>query len=296
VPLAASLPKAIAYGVLAALSLSVGKGLQKYGLAFVTQPRQTLRERKHREVAAWCTGTAGVVGSAFFVFAACAYGPVSLVAALSGTGLVGLVAFSAWALRERVGKTELAGIALVVTGTLLVGCFDAWPRLPGYGLARRGTGGLHAGNLIVYASGIVAVSLAAAFASVRSGYRAFGLVFGSIAGLCGGLSVFFQKAAMIQCACSDIFADIPSTVRMPYFYLFALTGLGDFAVTQYALTRAKAVTVVPSYQVFNMLVPVVGGVVAYYERLNALQIVGVATLAAGTGLLSVFVGQGERER
>ncbi|MEI8255315.1 MAG: hypothetical protein WCJ30_06530 [Deltaproteobacteria bacterium] len=288
-----SLVRAVVYGVLGAVSVSLGKGMQKYGLEFIEHPRKTLRERKYLKTAGWLAGTAGIVSSAFFMFAACAYGAVSLVAALSGTGLIALVLFSTLVLKEPVGRSEIAGIFAVILGTVLVGYFDGWPSLPSYGLARGGSDAIQSGNLAAFSVTVLALSLGAALWCMRDGYRGFGVIFGSISGFCGGISVFYQKAAMLRCACADVFDNIPAALRNPYFYLFAFTGIGDFLVTQYALTRAKAVTVVPSYQAWYMLVPVVGGVVAFRERFNVVQVGGVLVLAAGTVLLSVFVGKNE---
>lgn len=287
-----SLLEAVIYGILAAVSSSLGKGLQKYGLGFLEHPRNTLRERRYLEVAGWLAGTTGIVSSAFFVFAACAHGAVSLVAALSGTGLVALVVFSTWVLEEPIGRRELAGISAVILGTVLVGSFDGSRTLPSHGLDRDAPGALQTGPLLAFSVIVLVLSLGAALWSVCNGYRNFGVVFGSISGYCGGISVFYQKAAMLHCACVDLFASVPAALQNPYFYLFALTGVGDFVVTQYALTRAKAVTVVPCYQAGYMLVPMAGGIVAFHERFNLAQAIGVFTLAAGAVVLAVFVGRG----
>ena len=137
----------------------------------------------------------------------------------------------------------------------------------------------------------LSVSIAAAAYSIRNNYKSFGIIFGSISGFCGGISVFYQKGAMICCRCEDIFSDIPAVLRNPYFYLFAISGLLDFAVTQYALTRSKAVTVVPCYQSFYIVIPIVGGIGAYYESINMLQVGGILLLMVGVVLLSIYVAK-----
>jgi drug/metabolite transporter (DMT)-like permease len=288
-----SLFKAVLYGILGAVAVCLGKGLQKYGVEFIAHPKKTFREKKFLKIFVWLLGTAGIVSSAFFIFAACAYGSVSLVAALSGTGLVALAFFSAFVLKEPIGKSELLGITAIIAGTVLAGYFDGFQGVRSYGIPNPAGGKIGVGNMVVFSIAVAAVSAASAVWSIRSGYRHFGVIFGSISGFCGGISVFFQKAAMIHCRCSDIFEDIPGALANPYFYLFAFTGIGDFLVTQYALTKSKAVTIVPCYQSWYMLVPVIGGIVTYHERFNVIQAAGVALLTGGIVLLSMYVAGSE---
>ncbi len=285
------LAKAVLYGILSAVAVCLGKGFQKYGVRFITHPRQTWAERRFGLVVMWLLGTGGIVASAFFMFAACAHGPVSLAAALSGTGLVALWLFSTFVLKEPVGRAELTGIACIVVGTLLAGWVDAWPSLATYGLTSADGGRMNVPYLVAFSLAVAALGAVAALWSVRHQYRYFGVIFGSISGFCGGISIFYQKAAMLHCACADIFEDIPAALANPFFYLFALTGVGDFLVTQVALSRAKAVTVVPSYQSWYMLVPVLGGVVSYYERFTVAQAAGVGLLAVGILLVSTSVAK-----
>ncbi|MBI5528219.1 MAG: hypothetical protein HY897_17945, partial [Deltaproteobacteria bacterium] len=171
--------------------------------------------------------------------------------------------------------------------------FDGFAGVASYGMAAAAGKKIDVGNMVVFSAVVGIVSVAAAVWSIRGGYRFFGIVLGSISGFCGGISVFYQKAAMLHCRCADIFEDIPGALRNPYFYLFALTGIGDFVVTQYALTKSKAVTVVPCYQSWYMLVPLVGGILTYYERFNVVQAAGVALLTGGIVLLSVYVSKNE---
>ncbi|MCZ7584601.1 MAG: hypothetical protein M5R36_15385 [Deltaproteobacteria bacterium] len=287
-----SLTKAAAYAVASAVSVSLGKGFQKYGVAAVAHPRLYFRTRENTwQLVVWLLGTGGLAASALFLFAACAYGPVTVVAALSGTGLIALVAFSAFVLKEKIGAAEYAGVALIVAGSFAVGYFDGWSGATGFGLEPSGSARIDRRHLVVFSLAVAAASLGLAFFGARKKGAAFGAVFGSIAGFCGGLSVFYQKASMIHCDCSDIFADIPAALHNPFFHLFIVGGLLDFAVTQVALSGAKAVTVVPSYQSFYLVVPIIGGVLVYYERVNAVQLAGAALLFGGVLLLSRFVAR-----
>jgi uncharacterized membrane protein len=288
-----SLALTVIYGVAGAVSVSLGKGLQKYGVEVLTRPREMFKRRNLFKLFVWLLGTAGAVASAFFIFAACAYGPLTIVGALSGTGLVALVLFSVFVLKEPFGRTEMLGIITIIIGTFLAGYFEGWDQIANYRIPNPLGRHFHTSNVVMMGLSIAAISAAMALYSWRSGFRYFGVIFGSISGFCGGISVFFQKGAMLVCGCSDILADIPAALKNPFFYLFAVTGIGDFVITQYALSKSKAVTVVPCYQSFYMAIPVLGGIVAYYDSINLLQMLGIMLLLLGVILLSLFIGRGE---
>jgi len=239
----------------------------------------------------WCLGTAGIVASPFLVFKACAYGPVTIIAALSGTGLIALALFSTGVLKERIGRNELAGIVAIIIGTGLAGYFEKWERIANYSMEHAVGKQMHVGNMVIISCMIVGLSVVAATYCWKNNYRFFGIIFGSISGFCGGISVFYQKGAMLLCGCEDIFSDIPAVVRNPFFYLFAISGILDFLVTQYALRRSRSVTVVPSYQSFYIAIPLVGGIFAYYESINLVQLGGIVLLLVGVILLSVYVAR-----
>jgi len=287
----ASLPLTVLYGVLGAVAVSLGKGLQKYGVDSLATGMRAFARGNRWKLFVWCLGTAGIVSSAFFIFAACAHGPLTIVGALSGTGLVALVLFSTFVLKEPLGNSEKLGIAAIVVGTFIAGYFDGDPRAPSLQLTNFSGTVLDIGHTITLGLCLLGLCFGAAAWSWRRNFARFGLIFGSISGVCGGISVFFQKGAVLYCQCGDVFDDIPAALRNPFFYLFALTGILDFLVTQYALSRAKAVTVVPCYQTFSMLVPMAGGVFACHDALNVPQVAGIALLLCGVVLLSVHIGK-----
>ncbi len=283
-----SLPLAILYGTLSAVTLCLGKGFQKYGVDVLGPPSKMLAPGNRWRFFVWLAGTGGIVASTFLLFTACAYGPVTIAAALSGTGLVALALFSTFVLGERPRPAELGGIAAIVAGTALTGYFQPDSATTGAGIASEP---ILAGRLALFSSVTIGVSILGTLYSRYSEGAQVGVVLGSISGFCGGLSILFQKGSMLHCACDDLFADIPAVLRNPYFYPFVVFGVLDFVTTQYALKRARAVTVVPCYQSFYMLVPILGGMVGFAERLTALQWVGLTWLLGGVVLVSRYLGR-----
>lgn len=284
-----SLPLAILYGTLSAVALCLGKGFQKYGVDSLSQPRLWLTREHGPRFAMWLLGTGGIVASTFLLFTACAYGPVTLAAALSGTGLVALAIFATVVLGERPSPAELAGIAAIVAGTALTGYFQpASATVADSGVAVQP---ILVGRLATFSAITIGGSIVGLLYAVYSGSSHAGVVLGSVSGYCGGISVLFQKGAMLHCACDDLFADVPAVLRNPFFYPFVVFGVLDFVTTQIALKRARAVTVVPCYQSFYMLVPIVGGMIGYGERLAWPQLFGLAWLLAGVVLVSRYLAR-----
>jgi len=85
---------------------------------------------------------------------------------------------------------------------------------------------------------------------------------------------------MLHCACVDLFADVPTVLRNPYFYPFVVFGVLDFVTTQYALKRARAVTVVALLSIV-LHAGADRGDDGVAEALTVLQWFGLAWLLAG---------------
>jgi len=135
----------------------------------------------------------------------------------------------------------------------------------------------------------------------RSGKRLFGIIFGTISGIVGGLSVIFQYTAMRFGPSGDLFTDIWIIVStfpaVLYFILFAVGGILEFLITQYAFTNGKAIEVVPANQSFFILIPIAGSVIIFAEEFNLLQIVGFIFIILGVIFCTAFkpVSKGENK-
>jgi len=56
-----SLGLAMWYGSLSAIAVSLGKGLQKYGVEVIFKPKEMFRRENLFRLLVWCLGTAGIV-------------------------------------------------------------------------------------------------------------------------------------------------------------------------------------------------------------------------------------------
>jgi drug/metabolite transporter (DMT)-like permease len=233
--------------------------------------------------ALWIGATIGTLLSVAVVLVALSIGAVSLVGAMAGSGLVTLAVFSHFVMREPIGKFDLLGIALIIAGSALIGLFALEQGEPSPRWLV-----LHGFTVALVAAYLVAWLLA------RGGDRT-GLVLGGFGGALAGASMLYQNAATIV-------ADVGALIYLPlaeslawgrlsalvnvYLILWFVISNGAFVLLQFAYGRGKAIHVIPAFNVNFIVVPVLGGVIAFAERVHLLQWVGVAIIVAGTVLLT----------
>lgn len=213
----------------------------------------------------WLAGTALSVVGAGFQVAALARAPLTVVQPVLALGLVVLLAFAHTTLRERVGATELAGVAAVIAGVALVAT-------AGPGRSNRVDSVL---ALVVLLGPLVLVTLAPFALRARSP------LWLAAAGAAAGDAI---AAIALKLA-----ADAAASGR-PLLVIPALAGGvagGALALTaeMSALRGMQATRVAPLVVTAQVVVPAVAGVAAFGENLSAALAAGVLAAAAGAGLL-----------
>ena len=259
-----------------------------YSVMNISQAGQKigLEKKKDRPLAGWLLwsgATAGTLLGVAVVLVALSMGAVSLVGAMAGSGLVTLALFSYFVMGESIDRRDIAAIATIVAGSVLIGLFAAeqsdseprWMLLHGFVVALG----------VAYALGWVAGG---------RGTRA-GIILGGFGGALAGASMLYQNAATIT-------ADVGALVSFPlheslaparlaglinpYLFLWFALSMGAFFVLQIAYGRGKAIHVIPAFNVNFIAVPVIGGVIGFSEAIRPMQWAGIAIIVAGTILLT----------
>jgi drug/metabolite transporter (DMT)-like permease len=194
----------------------------------------------------------------------------SMVSGLNGVGMIGMVVFAWLVLKERIGRQELVGAALVLVGTTVMGYFEAEPQTQQYALARA----------VVSASLLVAIFAPAALVSWRI-RRFHGFTFGALAGVLIGISVILGDIALLR-AGNSFFGQF----AYPFPYIALGIGLIAVITTQLAFWRARAMVVIPTINSFMILVPVVLEYFVFATVLKPASYVGIATIVVGVVLLT----------
>ena len=266
-------------GALQAILLNIGKGLQKTAIG--NKEIVTKRQRRINQFL-WVLGTMLIILSTFILMQAEMFGYLSVISSMTGVGIISVVLFSYFFLKEQIGRNELVGICLIIIGTFTVPLFSSTN--PG--------GSMDTWGVTFYSLFLIILCVGLAIYAFKSGKRFFGVIFGTISGIAGGLSVIFQYTAMQFGPTGDLFADIWIIVStfpaVLYFILFAVGGVLEFLLTQYAFTNGKAIEVVPANQSFFIIIPIAGGTIIFAEPFNFIQLIGLIAILIGVILCTAF--------
>ncbi len=256
--------------------LNISQAGQKIGLA--------LRQRdRRRGTLLWAGSLLGTSLAALIGWLAVSIGRVALVGAMAGSGLASLAVFSFLVMKEKIHPRELAGIALMAGSAVLIGLFQQ--ELP------LGEPSLR--HLFLYLAALCAGCLLA-WLALRGASRVVGPVIAGFAGTLGGFVPLIQKVASSLAGRDSSFlnAALPGghwahAVINPFTLLWILLSLASMVVIQFAYRHERAVRLIPYFTSCSILVPVVGGLLVFRERLHAVQWLGVSLILTGLVLLTL---------
>ncbi len=267
-----SLVPGILLAILASCHMNVGKGVQKWKVGALAAGRGVLAAGTRRDFGIWLFGVALTTSASVLYSLALKFTDTpSMVSALSGVGILGLVAFAAIVLREKVGAPEAIGALLVLAGTGLMGWFDPGAGTPDAFDLRAFLGA---------AAGVLAPLSLAAIVSWRA-RRFHGLAFGALAGALLGVSIVLGDLALLAAG-----NDFLGQLGHPYPYAALTVGGLALTVTQFAFWRATAISVVPTTNAFVILVPVVLERFTLDRGIVGPQYAALAAIVAGVVLLT----------
>ncbi len=257
-----------------------------YSLLNITQAGQKigLARRARSTVQGWTIWTLATIGTsvAFFVIlGAISLGSISLVGAMAGTGLASLAVFSHFVMGERLGRRELIALATVIGGAALVGAF-----------AGDGTGGEARVPLLwgILGGGSVAYILVWIVTRKRS---FTGAVVGGFSGFLGAYSQLFQEHGTSSASIADgIGPFLTSLATNPITLVWIGLSVVSMVVLQFSYRHGRAIEIIPVFTGNFIVVPVVGGVLIFAERLVVGQWIGVVLILLG----AIVLGRGRVER
>lgn len=256
----------------AATLLNVGKGIQKMKVEVLKQGRRVLAPENRRDFGIWLVGFSMTASaSGFFSYSLKLTDKAGIVSATAGVGLVGLVIFAAVVLRERFGRREQLGTALVITGTVLVSYFNhPVPFDPDYPVGRL----LLVSGLLIGALGVLCL-----FAWKTN--RIYSLAFGATAGWLIAISMVIADLALIKSG-----NDFIGQLANPYPYVAIVLGIGALTITQLAFFRGRAMVVVPTINSFMIAGPPLIEYAVLGTALTGPQLLGLAVVVGGVIVLT----------
>jgi drug/metabolite transporter (DMT)-like permease len=272
----------ILLGFLGYSILNIAQATQKIGL-------RVAKDKKLKGWTLWIVATFFTSVSIFIVLYAVSLGSASLVGAMAGTGLASLAVFSHFVMKERVGKKEIAGIAIIIAGAALIGYLAKENTRPTFLLER----------LFIMLGIVITAYIILWLVFIKKDSIA-GIIIGGFAGALGGFIPLFQKISTSDVGKASSFFPQPASGQKaalwdsllaifanPYAIIWILISFISVAVLQFSYKRDQAIRIIPSFSANCLIIPVIGGVICFLEILHPLQWLGVVMILGGLFLLTV---------
>ena len=267
----------ILFGLVGSCTLNLGKAIQKQGIELF-QKKEMEGTKRAKKGFIWIIGSVfSFIQPLFQLLGTEILGEnATIYSAMMGVGIIIVLIYSYKVLKESINTMELVGSLFIVGGTLVFGIATVFqpPSDPK----------LFAPNFIITMIIIGAVFLTFSAYTLKT-KRFWGIIFGCIAGSFGGMDNVFKS---MSGETSEVDLGAFSGFGSPFIYISFGLGIGAFLLTNYAYTRAKAITVVPAYTAFYIFMPMLLEASFFNLVPGAFQVVGVIICIAGVMLATAF--------
>jgi len=261
-------------GMIAALMLNIGKGVQKQKVHVFLTGRRILHKENRRDLLIWLLGM-GLTGGSMLPYSVglkLTESP-STMAAMTGVGLIGLVIYALRVIGERLDRNDGIGIVLVMVGTTIL----AWLG----GQTHDGPRTFSDGSILLAAGILGALATLGCLAALRF-RRIHGVAFGIAAGITIGTALMLADLALVSAG-----GDLIGQFLTPYLYVVFVLAVLALVLTQLGFLRGRALEVVPSVNSAIILTPLVLEIMVYKTMPDWLRLVMIGMILIGVILLSI---------
>ncbi len=282
--------------------LNIGMGLQKKCAACLPKiESQSIRKNlknfftnKH-----WIIGFSLVQIQWVFLTLALDFASVSIVTPMMSVGMVTLVIFSYFYLKEPIAKGEMLMIVTIIIGIAILGATTPRGETDenlDFILERMSSLGA-----IIYLITIFVFSVLLLVLCIVRKYKNADVLFSISAGITDAMGAIFLKAVMGGADFRNSGAVEEAVTHWGWWVIMVLMIILNITATIYlqvAYQRGKAVIVAPIFSVFAMMTPVFGGIIIFSEwdfyiteekfGLMAGKIIALVIVAIGAIVLSRF--------
>ena len=223
-------------------------------------------------------------------------GDLSVVTPMMGVGLVALVLFSVFYLKEKITVKEIVAIVIIIAGVAILGATSV-SESTDYLLDDITNLLLNTGSIIFLVLATVLMFLLVIFSVVRK-FALADIMFGLAAGIASGIGVIFTKGFMAGLK-GDNFGEIwqslkTSTVLWVWWFYLGLLLVYNILSTIFppvGFQKGKAIVVTPLFSIAALLTPTFGGIIIFSEwnYLVAQQLWGIL-VAKIIALILILVG------
>jgi len=194
--------------------------------------------------------------------------PVSIVSVMMQGGIALFVVFAVVILGERAAPREWAGICAIIAGMLLLALSLA---------AGQAQGALDERALLALSAALVALSLMPMCAPRLKHNGAAAAIFSGVA---FGLGALYTKALTVDFLARPAIALALRVATDPYVYYAVIANIAGIVMLQNSFHAARGIIAMPLSSALSNLVPIVGGIIAFGERLPPQPVPAVMRIAS----------------
>jgi drug/metabolite transporter (DMT)-like permease len=231
-------------------------------------------------------------------------GSLSLVTPLLGVGLVVLVIFSFFYLKEPITKVELIAMTAVIIGVVILGTTN--PNTEPEYTIEQANGFLAQPNSIIFIIILILGIIIPVLYSVSRKYKQADIIFGIASGIAAGLGNIFTKIMMTGIVNSDLLNSILFIITQIVWWLYVVFAIGgntiSMVLSQIGFQKGKSIVVTPLYSVFSLIIPVFGGVIIFSDWVSLdigiiiAKVISLVIIIVGVGILSFFSAKSDRKQ
>lgn len=235
-----------------------------------------------------------MLGAASLIFAYGTDAPLPLIMPFMGVGLIVSIIFCKYYLKENVSKNEWISSIVIMIGIILVTL--EYKDLPAQAneLSFYYEAYVLPKSLVFFVFAFGGLAIACIW-SIKHKYRYASVIFGIAAGDVGGTTLLFQTP--FSKGITILSNDLPLEPGFWWMFIFGFVGFaigGILAITfeNIGYMHGEGVLVAPLYSTFQMLFPIIGGIVVFNQWSGAssstivLQLIGIIIITLGTFFLS----------
>lgn len=285
--------------ILAYSMLNIGMALEKKGAAelpFIEKQSFFQNIRNFLKNKPWLIGFILTNVQWIFFLVALEYGSLSLVTPMMGVGLVVLVIFSYFYLKENISKLEIFGIIFIIIGVVILGATN--PNEETLYTLDEMIEKLSSLESIIFFVVFTILSLLLISFSILKKFSYADIAFGFSGGIFSGLGVIFSKAFMSGLDFTDFSNTFLTSIASWEWWIFLLIliifNIVSMILPLVGFQRGKAIIVTPIFAILGLITPVLGGIIIFSEWSTIgtgfiiAKAIALAVIIVGVTILSYF--------
>ncbi|MBD3192296.1 MAG: hypothetical protein GF308_16775 [Candidatus Heimdallarchaeota archaeon] len=288
---------AVFLAILAYSMLNIGLALEKKGAAELPEIEtesffQNLKNFLTNKT--WLIGFLLTNVQWIFFLLALEYGNLSLVTPMMGVGLVVLVIFSYFYLKEPIVMSEIISIFLIIIGVVVLGVTTSNSETR-YTFDEI-TIQLSSLSSVFFFMIVVILGIGLIIFSVIRKFSLADFTFGLAGGIASGLGAIFTKAFLAGIDFIHFSDSFLIAIKQWEWWLFLFLFVGfniiSMVLPQVGFQKGRAIIVTPLFSVIALLTPCIGGVILFNEWSNSgfwmifSKIIAIVVIVIGVGILS----------